>query len=176
MGTAVIETPAGYSGLCWTPSGLVVLNLPAPSLHDAEIELREAIESLPQKPSGKNQIPGRGFDLANLEREIIQYFKGKPVDLSFPVDWGYYTEFQKRVLQQVCSLKWGQANSYGQIAADIGSPRGARAVGSAVGSNRVLVIVPCHRVIARNRGLGGFGGGLDWKRKLLGLEGIIYKG
>jgi len=121
MNTAIIETPAGYSGLSWTPVGLVVLNLPSPSPQDAEIKLREAIEGLPVKPGSKKEIPGSWFELSSVEREIALYFGGKSVDLEFPVDWGYYTEFQKRVLQKVYLIKWGQATTYGQIAADLGS-------------------------------------------------------
>ncbi|MFZ5650193.1 MAG: methylated-DNA--[protein]-cysteine S-methyltransferase [Bacillota bacterium] len=174
MNTAIIETGAGFSGLCWTGEGLVVLNLPAPTLYDAENELRREIEKLPEIPGKSSGESGRVIDPKELEAEMQSYFSGKKVGLSFPVDWSCYTAFQRKVLQRVYSLKWGQAASYGQIAADIGSLRAARAVGGAVGSNRVLLVIPCHRVLAHNRGIGGFGSGLDWKRKLLGFEGINF--
>lgn len=174
MNTAIIETGAGFSGLCWTGAGLVVLNLPAPTLYDAERELRHEIENLPPGRGRVSGESGREIDPKALEREMQSYFSGKKTGLSFPVDWSYYTDFQSKVLQRVYSLQWGQAASYGQIAAGIGSPRAARAVGGAVGSNRVLLVIPCHRVLAHNSGIGGFGSGLDWKRKLLGLEGITF--
>lgn len=174
METAVIETGAGYSGLCWTTAGLVVINLPAPTLYDAERELRRAIESLPGKPDKAGEEPGQQIDIKRLEREIRSFFTGEKVDFSFPVDWRYYTEFQRKVLKSVYSLKWGETASYGQVAVAIGNPGASRAVGGAVGSNRVLLVVPCHRVLAHSGKLGGFGGGLDWKRKLLGLEGISF--
>ncbi|MFZ5647717.1 MAG: methylated-DNA--[protein]-cysteine S-methyltransferase [Bacillota bacterium] len=175
MKTAIIETGAGYSGICWTGAGLVVLNLPVPTLYDAEKELKIAVENLPGKPGMASEESGREIDLKMLEGEIQAYFSGKKVDLSFPVDWSFFTGFQRKVLQRVYSLKWGQAASYGQIAADIGNPRASRAVGGAVGSNRVLLVIPCHRVLAQSGYIGGFGSGLDWKRKLLGLEKITFK-
>ncbi len=172
MEKAIIETPAGFVGLGWTGSGLVALNLPAPTVYDAEMELRSALEGLPGRPGGTGDPGGKKFDAKKLERDIVSYFNGKIVDLSFPVDWSHYSEFQKKVLQKVYSIPWGRVVSYGQVAKEVGNPRGARAVGGAVGSNRVLLVVPCHRVIAHDGTLGGFGGGLDWKRRLLKLEGI----
>lgn len=174
MNTAIIETVEGFSGLCWTGKGLVVLNLPAPTLYDAENELRHEIEKLPEIQGELNGESGRAIDPKELEAEMQSYFSGKKAGLSFAVDWSYYTVFQRKVLQRVYSLKWGQSVSYGRIAADMGNFRAARAVGGAVGSNRVLLVIPCHRVLAHNRGLGGFGSGLDWKRKLLGFEGITF--
>lgn len=173
MEKAIIETPAGFTGLCWSGSGLVLLNLPAPTIYDAEIELESALEGLQRKSNAAAGPPaGESIDVKKLEKELNDYFNGKRADLSFPVDWSHYTGFRKKVLQKVYSVPWGQVVSYGQIAREVGTPRGARAVGGAVGSNLVLLVVPCHRVIAHDGTLGGFGGGLDWKRKLLRLEGI----
>ncbi|MHB8156536.1 MAG: methylated-DNA--[protein]-cysteine S-methyltransferase [Desulfocucumaceae bacterium] len=172
MEKAIIETRAGYCGLAWAAAGLVVLNLPSPTPYDAEIELNAALESL-----GKRAVLGAAdqckYDLKLLEKDLNSYFEGKTVSLSFPVDWRYYTDFQAKVLQRVSSIPWGELVSYGQIAAETGNPRGSRAVGGAVGSNRVLLVVPCHRVIAHNGKIGGFGGGLGWKKRLLGLEGVV---
>ncbi|MCL6612467.1 MAG: methylated-DNA--[protein]-cysteine S-methyltransferase [Peptococcaceae bacterium] len=173
MEKAIIETPAGFAGLCWSGSGLVLLNLPAPTVSDAEIELESALERLPGRPNEAARPPAGGsIDVKRLEKGLNDYFSGKRADLSVPVDWSHYTEFQKKVLQRVYSVPWGRVVSYGQIAREVGTPRGARAVGGAVGSNRVLLVVPCHRVIAHDGTLGGFGGGLDWKRKLLKIEGL----
>jgi len=66
----------------------------------------------------------------------------------------------------------GRAKSYGEIAAAIGKPKAVRAVGGACGANPIPVLVPCHRVLAANQKLGGFSGGLEWKRKLLAREGV----
>ncbi len=88
-----------------------------------------------------------------------------------PLDWSGKTEFQKSVWRALLKLAAGQTKSYGEIAADLGKPRAVRAVGGACGANPIPVLVPCHRVLAANRKLGGFSGGLDWKRNLLAREG-----
>ena len=174
MEKAVIETSAGFMGLCWTGAGISVLTLPAPTAYDAEREIAAEVEGLVKKHKNSLEAAGGTIDLSGAEKELKDYFSGKRVGLSFPVDWSHYTEFQKKVLQRVYSLPWGQVASYGQIAADIGNPRGARAVGGAVGSNRVLLVVPCHRVIGHGGSLGGFGSGLEWKKRLLNIEGIRF--
>ena len=91
-----------------------------------------------------------------------------------PFDWTGATEFQKAVWRAMLKLPSGQTKSYGEIAAVIGRPKALRAVGGACGANPVPVLVPCHRILAANKKLGGFGGGLNWKRKLLAKEGIEY--
>jgi O-6-methylguanine DNA methyltransferase len=82
------------------------------------------------------------------------------------------TEFQKSVWNALRKISPGKTKSYGEIARAIGRPKAVRAVGGACGANPVPVLVPCHRVLAANQKLGGFSGGLDWKRKLLAREGI----
>lgn len=69
----------------------------------------------------------------------------------------------------------GATMSYGEIAAKLNNPRASRAVGGACGANPIPLLVPCHRVLAANGRLGGFSGGLDWKRRLLAIEGITVK-
>lgn len=172
MEKAIFETPAGFVGVCWNGAGLVALNLPAPTVYDAEMEIDSDLESLPRRKNSGQEEAGGKIDIKLLESELKAYFSGERVSLQFPVDWSLYTEFQRKVLQQVYSVPWGQVASYGQVAVAVGNPRGPRAVGGAVGSNRVLLVIPCHRVIAHNGTIGGFGGGLDWKRKLLKIEGI----
>jgi len=84
------------------------------------------------------------------------------------------TAFQKSVWNALRKISAGKTKSYGEIAAAIGNPKAVRAVGGACGANPVPVLVPCHRVLAANKKLGGFGGGLDWKRSLLAREGIKF--
>lgn len=85
------------------------------------------------------------------------------------------TAFQKSVWNQMRKTSMGKTKSYGEIAAAIGRPKAVRAVGGACGANPVPVLVPCHRVLAANKKLGGFSGGLEWKRKLLVREGIPFE-
>jgi O-6-methylguanine DNA methyltransferase len=84
------------------------------------------------------------------------------------------TDFQKSVWNQMQKISLGKTKSYGEIASAIGKPKAVRAVGGACGANPVPVLVPCHRVLAANKKLGGFSGGLDWKRSLLKREGIKF--
>ena len=82
------------------------------------------------------------------------------------------TEFQQSVWHALRKISPGKTKSYGEIAAAIGRPQAVRAVGGACGANPVPVLVPCHRVLAANQKLGGFSGGLEWKRSLLAREGV----
>jgi len=82
------------------------------------------------------------------------------------------TDFQKSVWNALRKISLGKTKSYSEIATAIGRPKAVRAVGGACGANPVPVLVPCHRVLAANKKLGGFSGGLDWKRKLLANENI----
>jgi O-6-methylguanine DNA methyltransferase len=82
------------------------------------------------------------------------------------------TAFQKSVWNALRKISPGKTKSYGEIARAIGRPKAVRAVGGACGANPVPVLVPCHRVLAANKKLGGFSGGLDWKRRLLVREGV----
>lgn len=91
-----------------------------------------------------------------------------------PLDWTGKTEFQKAVWREMLKLGPGKTKSYGEVAGAIGRPKAVRAVGGACGANPIPVLVPCHRILAANHKLGGFGGGLDWKRSLLAREGIQF--
>jgi O-6-methylguanine DNA methyltransferase len=82
------------------------------------------------------------------------------------------TEFQKSVWNALRKISSGQTKSYGEIARVIGKPKAVRAVGGACGANPVPVLVPCHRVLAADGKIGGFSGGLAWKRALLAREGV----
>ncbi|MGA2178726.1 MAG: methylated-DNA--[protein]-cysteine S-methyltransferase [Verrucomicrobiota bacterium] len=91
-----------------------------------------------------------------------------------PLDLSNGTTFQRKVWNTLRKIARGQTKSYGEIARAIGRPRAVRAVGSACGANPIPVLVPCHRVLAANGKLGGFSGGLNWKRKLLTREGAMF--
>lgn len=90
-----------------------------------------------------------------------------------PLDWTGQTEFQQAVWREMLKISSGKTRSYGEIAERIGKPKAVRAVGGACGANPVPVLVPCHRVLAANRKIGGFSSGLDWKRRLLAREGVV---
>lgn len=110
--------------------------------------------------------------VALLAGGLERYFQGRPVSfLNIAVDLSPYPLFFARVLEFVRHIGYGQLWSYGQVAAAVGRPGAARAVGNALAANLVPLVIPCHRVIARDGSLGGFGGGLPLKRRLLELEG-----
>lgn len=104
--------------------------------------------------------------------DLQRYFKGETVDFSFyEVDLSEFTPFQQQVLIAARSIVWGSSITYSRLASMIARPKAMRAVGTALGKNRVPVIIPCHRVVSQN-GPGGFSYGADVKQRLLGLESI----
>lgn len=108
-------------------------------------------------------------------RTLSDYFSGNKVCFNAIPCKPEGSEFQKAVWNQLKEIDYAQVVSYGDIAAAINRPKGAQAVGGAVGSNPIAIILPCHRVMGRDNSLTGYSGGLDIKRALLKLEGIPYK-
>lgn len=109
--------------------------------------------------------------LEEAAKQIWQYWRGERQVFELPVVLAG-TDFQKRVWRVMANVPFGETTTYGQIAASIGAPKALRAVGQACGANPVPIIIPCHRVLARN-GLGGFSCGTSFKRLLLAREGIF---
>ncbi|OBF31045.1 cysteine methyltransferase [Mycolicibacterium peregrinum] len=101
--------------------------------------------------------------------QLTAYFAGERTEFELELDM-VGTQFQRRVWEALQTIPYGETCSYGEIARQIGSPSGSRAVGLANGHNPIGIIVPCHRVIGANGSLTGYGGGLDRKRALLELE------
>lgn len=113
--------------------------------------------TLPARPP-RDLTPGALCDLyASLAARPLQYPAGA-------------SAFRRRVWEEIRKIPFGQTLTYGELARRIGHPRAARAVGAACGANRLLLAVPCHRVVGTGGGLGGFALGLEWKRRLLDLE------
>lgn len=115
--------------------------------------------------------------LQEAVRQLEEYFAKERTAFDLPLDWsGASTGFQRDVLERLLGIEYGHVASYGQIARDVGKPDMARAVGQAVGANPIPIVVPCHRVVASDGSLTGFGGGLTAKAELLKLEGIEVAG
>jgi O-6-methylguanine DNA methyltransferase len=108
------------------------------------------------------------------ESALKKILAGKSAGKLPPLDWSGKTEFQKAVWRAMLKIPAGQTRSYGEVAAAIGKPKAVRAVGGACGANPIPVLVPCHRILAANKRIGGFSGGLAWKRKLLAGEGVVF--
>jgi methylated-DNA-[protein]-cysteine S-methyltransferase len=111
--------------------------------------------------------------LDQVRRELDEYFEGRRRTFDVPQDWRLMSAFAKRVLKATYAIPYGQVSDYGAIAAEAGSPRGARAAGNALGANPLPIVVPCHRVLRHGGVLGGYGGGPERKRTLLALEGSL---
>ncbi|HPR40273.1 MAG TPA: methylated-DNA--[protein]-cysteine S-methyltransferase [Oscillospiraceae bacterium] len=112
--------------------------------------------------------------LKETERQLQMYFSGKRRDFDLPVRTEG-TVFQKAVWNALREIPYGEAKTYGEIAAAVGKPGAARAVGSACHHNPVSIVIPCHRVLGASGKLTGYGGGLEKKEFLLDLEGVSYR-
>ena len=160
----VIETTQGHVALVGDNGVLTHSTLPKPSPEAALAALDggldgQAVEDI----AAFGDLPGK----------LMDYFEGKPVDFAdVQVDLGDRGAFHKAVLRATQRIPYGTLVTYGDLARMAGSPGAARAAGCAMAGNTMLIVVPCHRVVAAGGKIGGFGCGLEWKRSLLRLEGI----
>ncbi|MBD9726940.1 methylated-DNA--[protein]-cysteine S-methyltransferase [Streptomyces caniscabiei] len=132
--------------------------------------------SVPEQKGGRVPLPGWLRDPAPFraaEEQLAAYFAGELKEFRLELR-GEGTEFRRRVWAALDDVPFGATVTYGAVAARIGAPRAAvRAVGGAIGANPLLIVRPCHRVIGADGTLTGYAGGLDRKRLLLGLEGVL---
>jgi methylated-DNA-[protein]-cysteine S-methyltransferase len=132
------------------------------------VAVREGAVGQVQFSAGAKRLPGTSFE-QRIAQELQEYFTGRLIHFTVPVA-PEGTDFEKRVWQAIGDIPYGETATYGEIARVIGSPGAARAVGLAAGRNPVPILIPCHRVVAAGGRLGGFGGGVELKRRLLALE------
>jgi methylated-DNA-[protein]-cysteine S-methyltransferase len=104
---------------------------------------------------------------------LDKYLKGEKVVFDVPIDISGQTPFTRKVLRELLKIPHGQVRSYGWIGRQLGYSMAARAVGQAVGRNPILILIPCHRVVAEGGKLGGFSSGIEIKKRLLSLEGVL---
>jgi O-6-methylguanine DNA methyltransferase len=163
-----IPTRDGQFTARYSEKGLAGLNFPKSGR--AELPLGQVARQ--RSPAKQNEIPSRIRAWHRLTETALKHILAgrKPKNLP-PLDLAG-TDFQKSVWNALRKISLGKTKSYGEIARAIGRPKAVRAVGGACGANPIPVLVPCHRVLAANKKLGGFSGGLDWKRKLLTWEGV----
>jgi methylated-DNA-[protein]-cysteine S-methyltransferase len=135
---------------------------------------REPSQVPERRPAAPGTADGPCAHLATAERELTEYFAGTLRTFTVPLDWAMTGGFHERVLRELAvGVPYGATAGYQDLADRVGEPGAARAVGVAMGANPLPVVVPCHRVVERGGGLGGFGGGLETKRELLALEGVL---
>lgn len=126
-------------------------------------------------PSEKDFEESAAPLLVEAKRRLSEYFLGNRRELDLPLEF-CGTDFQKAVWKELVKIPFGETKTYGEIAKAIGKPKASRAVGGACNKNRILIAVPCHRVIGKNGNLTGFACGTDKKIRLLGHEAIDRKG
>lgn len=134
----------------------------------------ERIEARMKKRFHLEMREGSNALLARIELQAKEYFSGMRKDFDIPLDQ-MGTSFERSVWQALMKIPYGETRSYGELAAQLGKPGAARAVGRANGMNYIPIIIPCHRVIDSDGNLHGYGGGLWRKRWLLEHEGAIPK-
>ena len=126
--------------------------------------------------SGITPTPREGQELlGSLQRDIVDYFRGRPVGFDCELDISWASEFGQRVLQACSRIPLGEMVSYGELARQVDSPGAARAVGSVMAANQIPLLIPCHRVVAANGSIGdysGFGGSVMKKRLLTHEKGM----
>lgn len=172
---AVWQAPLEWCGAVLGPNGFLVTSFAEVS---ADTALQHLLDQLNDKLPGWIARPTS--DISVKQRDTIaqaiiafeRFGNGERESFDLPLDYQLGTEFQQRVWQTLKLIPWGETISYGELASRIGQPNAARAVGSANGANPLAPVVPCHRVIQSGGSLGGYGGGLPLKSRLLAAEGV----
>jgi AraC family transcriptional regulator of adaptative response/methylated-DNA-[protein]-cysteine methyltransferase len=159
-----IATPIGPMTIGATDEAVVLVDF-------AERAMMPAQLSAVRRRFGPT-FEGESRLLDRTERQLGEYFAGARRAFHLPIDLPG-SSFQERVWAELQRIPYGETVAYRQLAERVGAPGAPRAVGRANGSNRLAIIVPCHRVIAAGGGLGGYGGGLTAKRHLLDLEAAV---
>ncbi len=166
-----MQSAIGPLFLAASAQGLVALEF------DARLPGQQSIRPNPRDLRSENEKKGFKFEdsLRLLQRyvnELEEYFAGQRREFTFPLDLRG-TDFQQACWRALLAIPYGETRSYADIARAVGKPNAFRAVGMANNRNPIAIVIPCHRVIASDGTLCGYGGGLDVKRKLLELEGAL---
>ena len=159
--TTHVDSPIGSLRLATTSAGLAYLELPNASGRGMRGWLHRC---LPEARCIEGFAPNR-----RAAAQVLEYLDGKRTYFDLELD-PRGTEFQLRVWNALREIPYGETRSYAEVAAQVGAPRAVRAVGTANGANPLSLVIPCHRVIASGGKLGGYGGGLELKARLLAME------
>ena len=154
------NSPIGKIYIAAVKEGVVKISFSTESLQE--------LEKYCQKHLGSEIHQGSDFT-KYAKQQILDYLEGKSQSLDFPVIH-LNSPFRQKVLEAERNIPYGETRSYGEVAKMVNNPRASRAVGSANAENPLPLYFPCHRIITSNGKLGGFGGGLNVKQYLLGLE------
>ena len=158
------DSPLGPLTVMVTPRGLLRLSYPG---EPVEAQLEDTAGRIsPRILAGPERTDP-------VRRQLDEYFAGARRDFDVPIDWRLVRGFAGDVLRATARIPFGGVSTYREVATEAGSPKAYRAAGNALGSNPVPIVVPCHRVLHAGGGLGGYTGGMDRKRFLLRLEGVL---
>jgi methylated-DNA-[protein]-cysteine S-methyltransferase len=159
---ATVESPCGELLVAATDTGLVAVGLTDPD---------DVLERLASTVSPRVlRDPAR---LDEPRRQLDQYFEGHRRQFDLPLDWSMSHGFRRAVLHELVAVPYGAVVTYAELARRADNPRAVRAVGSAMATNPLPIVVPCHRVVRTGGRLGNYGGGVEMKRWLLTLEGAL---
>ncbi len=153
--TATMDSPVGTLTIVASDAGLRAVLWPVEK--DGRVTFVEPIE------------PGTHPVIESTIEQLGEYFDGTRTEFDLPLD-PVGTDFQQSVWSELSGIAFGETQSYGELAADLGKPSASRAVGSATGRNPISIVVPCHRLVASSGKLTGFAGGLEAKKWLLDFE------
>lgn len=160
---APLDSPLGELLVAVTPRGLVRLAYPGEPEDEVLAELAECVSPRVLRAPKRTDA---------VRRELAAYFAHRSRRFETPVDWSLVRGFARGVLRATAAVPYGEVTTYRAVAEKAGSPRAYRAAGNALGSNPIPIVVPCHRVVHADGGLGGYTGGLERKEFLLALEGF----
>lgn len=158
----MIDTPCGSLLLVGSQAGLVAVGLRDPD----ELLERVAAEVSPRVI----EAPGQ---LDESRRQFDEYFEGRRTAFDLDLDWSLSHGFRREVLHELVRVPYGEVVTYAELARRADKPKAVRAVGSAMATNPLPVVVPCHRVVRTGGALGNYGGGVEMKRWLLTMEGAL---
>ncbi len=163
VGFDVVETPIGPLLVAASPAGLAAISFDDDPDHHLERLARIAGPRV--RRSARAVEPTR--------RELDEYFEGRRRSFDLALDLRALPAFTVAVLEELARVPFGETTTYGELAARVGRPRAARAVGTVMNRNRIPIVLPCHRVVGSTGSLVGYAGGLEVKARLLELEGAL---
>jgi len=172
--TISVASPVGTLRIEGTEEAITYITLPGSGPEHAERPPRSNGAGRTRKaeaPAGTKAAGATRDVLGNAADQLEEYFSGTRTRFDLPLELDG-TPFQKEVWLALAEIPYGETVSYAELASMVGRPNAFRAVGQANGANPIPIVLPCHRVVASGGRIGGYGGGLDMKRRLLAIEGV----
>jgi len=163
----IFKSQWGWIGIVETANGIVRIVFPQSS--------RASVLASLHAGEGNVGVEAVSPRLRAAKNQLTEYMAGTRKRFRLPLDLKEGTKFQRRVWTALQAVRYGELRSYQELASRVGGRHFARAVGGAVGSNPLPIVIPCHRIVAQDGSLGGFSCGLPAKRRLLAIEGSLSR-